>query len=231
MNEHINRRDVLKAGGIGMAMAATAASTAQAAGKGKFAITNEQFYKDGKFDEDAGKDAVIALMKHHGYPVFDGVRDKIWVADYGRGEFTKLGLAAVMFMNNEKDRYMLMDLFLMPGQMLPEHWHLSTDKNPAKREGWLVRYGLSYIVGEGEPNLTADIVVPKCHMDGQVTVKHMVAAKPGMFVPLNREGARHWQFGGPEGAIVTEVANVHDNAGVRHSDVGCNDWFLAPAKK
>ncbi len=127
MNEHINRRDVLKAGGIGMAMAATAASTAQAAEKGKFAITNEQLYKDGKFDEDAGKDAVIALMKHHGYPVFDGVRDKIWVADYGRGQFTKLGLAAVSFVNNERDRYMLMDLFLMPGQMLPEHWHLATD--------------------------------------------------------------------------------------------------------
>ena len=231
MSEHINRRDVLKAGGIGMAMAAGAASNAQAAEKGKFVIKNEQFYKDGKFDEEAGKDAVIALMKFHGYPVFEGIREKIWVGDYGLGQFTKLGLASVMFMNNEQDRYMLMDLFLMPGQMLPEHWHLATEKNPAKREGWLVRYGLSYIVGEGEPNIPPEVVVPKCHMGGEVTTKHVVAAKPGMFVPLNREGARHWQFAGPEGAIITEVANVHDNAGVRHSDQACNDWFLAPAKK
>ena len=29
---------------------------------------------------------------------------------------------------------------------------------------------------------------------------------------------RHWQFAGPEGVILTEVANVHDNDGVRHSD-------------
>ena len=35
---------------------------------------------------------------------------------------------------------------------------------------------------------------------------------------LNRETARHWQYGGPEGAIITEYGTFHDNDAVRHSD-------------
>jgi D-lyxose ketol-isomerase len=188
---------------------------------------NATFYgADGKFDVEKGKDAVMAVMKYHGYPVFPGMREKIWVSDYGTGQFTKLGLAAYLFMNNEDDKYMLMDIILLPGQMLPEHWHLDGAKNPAKREGWLVRWGLSHIVGEGEANLGKDVVIPKCHMDGEATTKHEVVAGPGTFVPLAKVYTRHWQFAGPEGAIITEVANVHTDSAVRHSDQKLNDFFL-----
>ena len=188
---------------------------------------NAWFYKaDGSFDVERAKDAVISLMHYHGYPVFPGLREGLWVSDYGTGQYTKLGLAAYMFKNNEQDRYMLMDLFLMPGQMLPEHWHLPTDKNPAKREGWLVRWGMSHVVGEGEANLPKDLVIPKCHCDGTVSVFHDTPATPGTFVPLGRVESRHWQMAGAEGAIITEVATVHDNSGVRHSDQKVNDQFL-----
>ena len=190
-------------------------------------FANESFYgADGKFDVEKGKDAVVALMRHHGYPVFPGMREQLWVSDYGTGQFTKLGLAACMFKNNEDDKYMLMDLFLLPGQMLPEHWHLDGEKNPAKREGWLVRWGLSHIVGIGEPNLGKDVVIPKCHMNGTATTMHEVVAGPGTFVPLAKVYTRHWQFAGPEGAIITEVANVHTDTAVRHSDKKINDNFL-----
>ena len=111
-----------------------------------------------------------------------------------------------------------MDLFLLPGQMLPEHYHLATDKNAAKLEGWVVRPGLSYVYGEGDPTPNMKAVVPKCHMNGTVTVKHEVILRPGQFAPLNRATTRHWQFGGPEGDIITEVASVHDDTGVRHTD-------------
>ena len=189
-------------------------------------LDNASFYgKDGKFDVEKGKDAIMALAKYHGYPEFSGMREKIWVSDYGTGQFTKLGLAAIMFKNNEDDRYMLMDLFMMPGQMLPEHWHLEGDKNPAKREGWLVRWGLSHIVGEGEANLGKDVVIPKCHMNGEATTKHEIVATPGTFVPLARVTSRHWQLAGPEGAIITEVANVHTDSAVRLSDQAINDNF------
>ncbi len=188
---------------------------------------NSYFYNaDGKFDIEKGKDAIIALMKYHGYPVFKGIREKIWVSDYGTGQFAKLGLAAVMFENNTKDKYMLMDLFLMPDQMLPEHWHLATDKNPVKLEGWLVRHGLSHVVGEDEPNLSKEVIIPKVHNNGKATVYHEVILKPGEFARLNRATAHHWQFAGPKGAIVTEVANAHDDSGVRHLDKLINDNFL-----
>jgi D-lyxose ketol-isomerase len=191
----------------------------------KFA--NKQFYDAaGNFVEDKAKDAVLALCKHHGYPVFPGLRENLWVSDYGAGQFAKMGLAAYVFVNNEKDRYMLLDMFLLPNQMLPEHWHVAGEGNPPKLEGWLVRWGLSHIVGVGEPNLGKEIVVPKCHWGGKASTKHSVAAKPGMFVPLADAESRHWQFGGPEGAIITEVANVHTNSAVRHSDPAINRRFL-----
>jgi len=191
---------------------------------------NASFYdKDGKFIEAKGKEAIIALMKYHNYSLVAEVEkdpSKLWVSDYGTGQFTTLGLAAWMFMNNEDDRYMLMDLYLLPGQMLPEHWHLATDKNPAKREGWLIRHGLSHVVGIGEANLSKDVVIPKCHDGGKATTMHETIATPGTFVPLAKVGSKHWQFGGPEGAIITEVANVHSDDGVRHQDKAINDNFL-----
>ena len=188
---------------------------------------NSDFYcSEGKFDEDKAKDACIAVMKHHGYPIYPDMKKELWVSDYGTGQFTKLGLAARMWKNHEEDRYMQMDLFLLPGQMLPEHWHLATKKNPPKREGWLVRHGLSHIVGIGEPNLSKDVVIPKCHMGGKTETAHAVIATPGVFVPLAKVLTKHWQFAGPEGAIITESANVHDNMGVRHSDPVANKYFM-----
>jgi len=202
-----------------------AIQTAEAAPAPTFA--NETFYNNGKFNVEKAKSAVIALMEYHGYPVYPGMRKHLWVSDYGTGQFTKLGLAARMWCNNERDRYMLMDIFLLPGQMLPEHWHLASGPNPAKTEGWLVRYGSAHIVGEGRPNLKSCVVVPQCHNHGQVTVRHEVFAKPGDFLQLNRVGAHHWQFAGPKGAIVTEVATLHSNQGVRHLEPKINRNFLS----
>jgi D-lyxose ketol-isomerase len=226
-----NRRSLLKAAGTaaGLAMVggAVQAEEKTAAKKAGLSFKNEDFYDaQGKFDMAKAQQGILALCKYHGYPVFPGMAEKLWISDYGAGQFTKVGLAAYLFCNNEEDRYMLMDIFLLPGQMLPEHWHEEGEKNPAKREGWLVRWGLSHIVGIGEPNLGKDVVVPKLHMGGKVTVEHEVAAGPGMFVPLAKVGTRHWQLAGPEGAIITEVANVHTGPAVRHSDPKLNEFFL-----
>jgi hypothetical protein len=230
----MDRRTLLKTAGSAAGLAAVGAVTGAAGAAEKCAsekpcikFKNEQFYgADGKFDVEKGKAAVVTLCKYHGFPLFDGFEEDLWVSDYGIGKFMEVGLAAHMYMNNVEDRYMLMDLFLMPGQMLPEHWHVEGEGNPAKREGWLVRCGLSHIVGVGEPNLGPDVVVPKSHWDGKVMTKHETVAKPGTFVPLDSVETRHWQFAGPEGAIITEVATVHTNSAVRHSDPVMNEYFL-----
>ena len=229
--EGIDRRTMFKAAGaagIGLAAIGSAAPAGRVRRRRRgIAFDNASFYDaDGKFKEDVAKEAYISLMQYHGYPVYKGMKDELWLTDYRVGQLTKLGLAARMWMNNVKDRYMLMDIYLLPNQMLPEHWHLEGEGNPAKLEGWLVRHGLSHIVGEGKPNLSKEVVIPKCHMNGKTTTEHEVIAGPGVFVPLNRVTARHWQFAGPEGAIITEVANVHTNSAVRHSDKVLNDNFL-----
>lgn len=230
---NMSRRSVLKAAGSGIGLAAatavgSAASVAAAEGTRKIRFDNRDFYDaEGKFVEEKVKKGILRLCKHHGYPLFPEFEKNLWVSDYGAGEFTRMGLAAYIFVNNAEDRYMLLDIFLLPGQMLPEHWHVEGDGQPAKREGWLVRWGLSHIVGIGAPNLGDDVVVPECHWGGKVKTNHEVVATPGVFVPLAKVGTPHWQLGGPEGAIISEVANVHTNSAVRHTDPALNEYFLS----
>ena len=194
-------------------------------------FNNADFYgADGKFNVEKGKDAIIELCRYHRYPIFPGMREKLWVSDYGLGQFTTLGLACIMIVNNVAGEasYMMLEIFLLPNQMLPEHWHEKSDKAGCaqKNEGWLIRWGRSYVVGEGEANLPPEVVVPKIHMNGEVTVRHCIVADPGDFVPLTRIGSRHWQLAGKEGVILTEVANAHDDKAVRHSDPVANAAFL-----
>lgn len=164
-------------------------------------------------------------MQYHGCPVFPNTRESMWITDCGLGRFAEVGLAACFHCNNEQDRYMMLDFYLLPGQMLPEHWHEATDCNPAKMEGWLVRHGLAHVVGEGEPNMGSEFSIPDCHMNGTATVMHEVIATPGTFTGLKRIGEHHWQYAGPEGVIVTEVANVHDGNGLRWADPAIEKHF------
>ncbi|MDR3245066.1 MAG: hypothetical protein LBT50_01375 [Prevotellaceae bacterium] len=195
--------------------------------KKSLTFNNADFYTNGKFNEEAAKDAIISLMMYYNYPVGVKTRSQLWVSDYGTGRFTEVGLAAIMYANDTKDLYMLQDLFLLPNQMLPEHWHEKPEDFPAKMEGWLVRNGSSYIVGEGEDNLASfpDIKIPAAH-EGGVTVKNVILACPGDFVPLSKVLSHHWQFAGKDGAIISEVANVHANEAVRHQVKSINDFFL-----
>ena len=131
--EKMSRRSVIKATAavavVGGAMTLSGCNEAglKSANGGSIGFANEYFYDaDGTFSEDKAKDAYIAMMKYHGYPVFEGVKEKLWVSDYGTGQFAKLGLGAHSFVNNEEERYMLMDIFMLPNQMLPEHFHLPT---------------------------------------------------------------------------------------------------------
>ena len=45
---------------------------------------------------------------------------------------------------------------------------------------------------------------------------NIIESNPGDFAQLKEKGSYHWQFGGPEGAILAEVANVHTAEGVKH---------------
>ena len=193
--------------------------------KKELKFTNEQFYDaDGKFLEEKAKDALMEMLAYHDYPVFEGLRERIWLTDYNKGKYAELGLASIMFVNNEVDKYMLMDIFLLPGQMLGEHMHFAADGNPAKMEGWVVRHGKSYVAGVGVDNRAdfPQVIVPQFHWDGKVTANHIIEANEGDFAKLEEVESAHWQMAGPEGVVITEVGNVHTNAGVKRSDPAMN---------
>ena len=134
-------------------------------------FNNEDFYTDGKFNVDKAKDAIIELCRYFKYPVFPDLKERLWVSDYGTGKFTELGLACIGIVNHDKDdlgqTFMMQDLFLLPNQMLPEHWHIKGDGIAVKNEGWFIRYGKSFIVGIGDDNLPPEIKIPDSLRDMQ----------------------------------------------------------------
>ena len=237
----ISRRKMVRTLSLGLASTAlagtAAAQNAQSGNRGQRpqrtvpVFNNADFYgADGKFNVEKAKDAILELCRYHRYPIFPALRENLYVTDYNIGKFTEVGLACIFFANNVagESSYMMLEIFLLPNQMLAEHWHEKPENNPLcaqKNEGWLIRWGRSYVVGEGEPNLPPEVVVPKSHWDGKVTVHHCVTADPGDFVPLARLGSRHWQLAGKEGVILTEVANAHDGTAVYHSDPTANAAF------
>ncbi|GAG90727.1 unnamed protein product [marine sediment metagenome] len=220
----MTRRTWGKTAGLGLGLtAASCCSTgsAEESGDGNIRYRNEDFYNNGEFNIEAAKDALVELMRHHHYPVFDGVRDQLWISDYGIGEYASVGLGALLFFNHDAedpgDRFMLLDIYLLPNQMLPEHYHVKSEKARPKMEAWIVRHGMAEIVGEGEPTSGLKQRIPESQRE-HCTVWNAVKCEPGDKVELNRATARHWQLAGPEGAILSEVANFHDNDAVRHSN-------------
>ena len=106
---------------------------------------------------------------------------------------------------------------IVPGQMIPEHRHMKTEKAGPKMEGWHVRYGSICTFGEGEPKAGWEKIVPAEHQGEYLKCKNYVELKPGECNDL--AGAEQWHFmvAGPEGAIVSEYATYHDGDGLRFS--------------
>ncbi len=99
---------------------------------------NADFYKaDGSFDADRAKAAYYALMEHHGYPIPEFLRgDDFWTLDFALGQFDEVGMAGILWINNQEHDYLGHEIYLLPGQMIPEHWHVATGEGRAKVEGW-----------------------------------------------------------------------------------------------
>ena len=75
----------------------------------------------------------------------------MWVLDFGLGDFAHVGMAGIFWLNRQDYGYFGHEIYLLPGQMIPEHCHLATDKGPAKMESWQPRHGMIYTFGEGQP--------------------------------------------------------------------------------
>lgn len=242
---NMNRRELL-----GAAAAATAASMVPLAGCNKESrmpsrktlklYDNAYFYTEGKFDMLKAKKAYYELMQFHGYPISDVLRtEEFWVCDFVQGDFARLGMGGIFWINahgtygqsgsrvydgpykDDKYGYLGHDIFLLPGQMLPEHRHIGGEQGYGpKMESWHVRRGSVEFFGEypGEGTETPIARMPEKDRPwgyGQEWFKSRYVigrtAQSGQVYTLQDPESWHGQRAGAQGAIVTEYATYHNH--------------------
>jgi len=188
-------------------------------GHGRFAKLNHQQFYDasGKFDQDAAKRAYLDFLKQAGYPVNDTIAKKLFVSDFGLGRFTEAGLGAIVWWGDEKNNYSGLDAFLLPGQIIPEHWHVKLGNIPEKMEAWLARYGEMYAYAEGAPTPTIQAKIAAGDAP-YLTVKSERILRVGDIAGISRPLEKHWMQAGPQGAIFTEFSTFHSGEAVKFTD-------------
>lgn len=181
---------------------------------------NAHFYTDGKLDEAVAKAAYYEMMEYFGYPIPKRLRgEDFWTLDFALGQFTETGMAGIMWVNHQKHDYMGHEIYLLPNQMIPEHWHLATEIARPKVEAWHLRHGSVTLYSEGTPSPGVDARIPPLHRDIAVARTELVLT-PGEYGELANAEEKHWMLAGPEGAIVTEYASFHDMDGLRFTHPG-----------
>jgi len=201
----------------------------------------EHFYNaDGSFNADKAKEAYYQMMEYYSYPISDVLKsEEFWVCDFMQRDCTKLGMGGIFWINakgtyaqsgakaykgdfaDKNYGYLGHEIFLLPGQMLPEHRHLGGAEGYApKMESWLVRYGEVEFFGEykgaGDETLISDM--PKAEQPwgfGEDWFKSKYVAKrtakSGKLYTLQDPESWHAQRAGKTGAIVTEYATYHNH--------------------
>ena len=216
----ISRRTVLGsliAGAAGSTML-SAAGAAEQKGSAVKTYKNSDFYNaDGTFNVAAAKQAYYDMMDRFGYPIVDRLRtEEFWAIDFGLGKFTEVGMAGIFWVNSKEANYFGHEIYLLPGQIIPEHRHVRTPEAAPKMEAWMPRHGWVYIYGEGEPTPGVEARIPESHKECAIarTEKKLL---PGEVGSLASAETWHWMLAGPEGAIVTEYATYHDGGALRFS--------------
>jgi hypothetical protein len=228
-----NRRDALKM----MSGAVLAATTA---GAGAAAAASSRFYREGAFDPDAARAAYFKMMEKFGYPIPEVLRtDEFWVCDFLQADYALLGMGGVFWINakgtygengggaydgefkRQSFGYLGHEIFLLPGQMLPEHRHIGGPEGfGPKMEAWQVRYGEVEFFGEYQRagDETPISGMPEDRRPwgfGQDWFKSKFVAKrtakAGKLYTLEDPESWHFQRAGADGAIVTEYATYHNH--------------------
>jgi D-lyxose ketol-isomerase len=180
--------------------------------------TNEHYYApDGKFKMEVAREAYFEMMRYFQYPIPERFyTDDFWVKDFNIGNFVESGLAGIFWISSEEYNISGHEMFLLPNQSVPEHWHVGTEITGPKLEAWHVRNGEIYTYSEGVASADVENTIPSSHKECTVA-KKVQRVKPGEVAILSGAGERHWMRAGAEGAIVTEYATHHDHEGLRFS--------------
>lgn len=179
-------------------------------------FTNADFYKDGVFQEKVGIEAMKDMFAYYNVPFTVLMEKDMWVTDFGLGDFENVGMGGIFWVNDPEYKYFAHAIYLLPGQMIPEHAHVATEEHLAKHESWMVEHGWVYNCSEvGEANNLVP-AIPVTH--GPVKSCNATIQKVGDVLRLKELGTFHFMMAGDEGAIVDEWACYHDNAGLRFTN-------------
>lgn len=204
-------------------------------------LESSAFYnKDGSFNQAVAKQAYYDIMKAYHYPIPANLKtEEFWTADFLQGEFAELGMAGIFWKNvmgkygevgtktykgEFKDTnygYLGHEIFLLPGQMLPEHNHYGNGSGEGfgpKMETWHIRHGSVEFFGEykGAEGETPISEMPKDEQPwGYGTEwfksKYVKKCVAGELYSLNDPESYHFMRAGPNGAIVAEYATYHND--------------------
>jgi D-lyxose ketol-isomerase len=144
------------------------------------------------------------VLSQHGIVLTPQEQEHIAIVDFGLGEVERIGLAIVVYVNN--DRYCAKELVLFPRQTGAEHKHPPIENDPGKMETFRCRAGKVWLYVQGEPSSTIQAQIPP-GSEPYYTVFHEIELHPGeqYTIPPNTV---HWFQGGDEGAIVSEFSST-----------------------
>jgi hypothetical protein len=217
-----NRRSLLAgaatvAAGAALVPSGAAQESACCGGEVKTYTSAEFYGPDGQFLIDKAREAYYDMFRRFHYPISETLKKEMWILEFGLGDFSRVGMAGIFWLNRQDYNYFGHEIFLLPGQMIPEHCHLKTAKGAPKMESWQPRRGMIYTFGEGEPTPELLDKIPPSQRE---LVKSHCCTPLGIdeIGHLNRLTAWHFMVGGPEGALVTEYGTFHDMDGLRFSN-------------
>ncbi|MGB2824013.1 MAG: hypothetical protein WBF17_23745 [Phycisphaerae bacterium] len=234
-----SRRSFLATAAAAPIAAASSLSLANSGTGAARKMGSKSFYKgDGSFDPEAAKKAYYDMMKAFNYPIHDVLKtDQFWVCDFLQRDMAKLGMGGIFWINESNtyagsgakaykgefkdDRfgYLGHEIYLLPGQMLPEHNHIGgPEGHGPKMEAWHIRYGSVTFFGEykgaGDEIEIAQMPAKERPWGcGEKWFKSKYAARrtAGQMYKLVDPESWHFQRAGARGAIVSEYATYHNH--------------------
>ncbi len=139
-----------------------------------------------------------------GIVITDEEKSRLEVADLALGQFEKVGLTILTYVNTE--RCCAKEMVLLPRQTCPEHLHPDFTENgvlhTGKEETFRVRAGTCYLYVSGEGK-KEDIKATLPPTD--VSVFHEIELHEGEQYTLYPH-TWHWFQAGDEGAIISEFS-------------------------
>lgn len=176
--------------------------------------TNDDFYKNGVFQPEVAKEAVKQFILKSGMEYTKSIDRNLWVSDFGLGDYEHVGLASVTWVNDTEYGYFAMTMYLLPGQMIPEHVHKPIAEAPAraaKHESWRVIKGKVYNFSEVGDSISDLPHIPKSF--GKIRSKNYILMGQDETARLKQPETYHFMMAGDDGAIVDEYGVNHDRRG------------------